>query len=208
MYKDFFTYVQNHLNSTLSSEDKGLLEAAFKPKKLRKKQYFLQEGEVCKYSAFIVKGAMRQYIVDDKGVEHIVHLSVENWWVVDRESWVMLTPSSYNIDAWEDTELLLITRADAVNLIDECPAFNEMTRLLDERNNIATQKRLTSSISFCAERRYTDFVNRHPDFLQRFPQHQIASYLGITKETLSRVRKKSMEDILNYKQLINTKRFL
>jgi hypothetical protein len=144
---------------------------------------------VCKYAAFIVKGAMRQYTVDDKGVEHIVHLCIENWWVVDRESWVMLTPSNYYIDAWENTELLLITRASALKLINESPAFNEMIRILDERNNIATQKRITSSISFSAEKRYADFANCHPYFLQRFPQHIIASYLGITKDTLSRVRK-------------------
>ncbi len=189
MYEPLIQYIRNHSTSPLTDESIEAITKLFVPKKIRKKQYLLQEGEVCKYSAFIVKGAMRQYTVDNKGVEHIVHLTIENWWTLDRESWVMLTPSNYYIDAWENTELLLITRADAVSLVNQCPAFNEMIRLLDERNNIATQKRLTSSISFSAEKRYADFVNCHPDFLQRFPQHLIASYLGITKDTLSRVRK-------------------
>ena len=158
------------------------------PKKIRKRQYFLQEGQVCKYSAFIVKGAMRQYSIDDKGVEHIVRLFIENWWVVDRESYVMLTPSVYNIDAWEDTDLLLITKADALNRINSIPAIVELTRKLDENHSIAAQRRLNASISFSAEKRYSDLANTYPEFLQRFPQHIIASYLGITKETLSRLR--------------------
>lgn len=132
---------------------------------------------------------MRQYYLDEKGVEHIVNLYVENWWAGDRESFVMFTPSIYNIDAWEDCEVLLITRENVLKFIDQFPAFNELLLKLDEKNNIATQKRITSSISFTAERRYLDFVKCHPYFLARFPQHIIASYLGITKESLSRIRR-------------------
>jgi CRP-like cAMP-binding protein len=148
----------------------------------------LQEGAVCKYAAFIVKGAMRQYSVDDKGLEHIVRLSIENWWAVDRESYVMLTPSPYNIDAWEDTDALLATRADLLILSNNIPAFREMTRKLDERHAFASQKRLNAAISMTAEQSYSNLANTYPEFLQRFPQHVIASYLGITKETLSRIR--------------------
>jgi CRP-like cAMP-binding protein len=131
---------------------------------------------------------MRQYAVDDKGMEHIVYLAIENWWVGDRESWVMLTASAYNIDAWEETEILVVTRANLLELLQQIPAMNEMVKSMDEKHAIATQKRLTASISLSAEKRYEDFVNRYPDFLQRFPQHIIASYLGIAKETLSRIR--------------------
>jgi len=137
-----------------------------------------------------VKGAMRQYLVDDKGVEHIVHLGIENWWVGDRESWVMLKPSIYNIDAWEDSEMLLITKSDTLRLVHQSSTFDEMVRGMDERNNIASQKRITSSISLTAEKRYADFIANHPDFLQRFPQHIVASYLGITPVSLSRIRNK------------------
>ena len=148
----------------------------------------MQEGQVCKYAAFIVKGAMRQYSVDDKGAEHVVRLLIENWWAVDRESFVMLTPSPYNIEAWEDTEVLLVTYSDSLDMLNKIPLLTEWTRKLDEHHAFAAQRRLSASISFSAEKRYSDFTNAYPEFLQRFPQHMIASYLGVTKETLSRIR--------------------
>jgi CRP-like cAMP-binding protein len=193
MHEAFFTYLKGLSPAPLQNHEKELIKQALIPSRLRKKQYFLQEGAYCRNFAFIVKGAMKQYMVDDKGVEHIIRLGVENWWMGDRESWVMHTPSLYNIDAWEDTEILLINRADALGLIKEVPAFVELTRLLDERNNIANQRRLTSSISGAAEKRYTDFVACYPELLGRFPQHVIASYLGITKDTLSRVKRQLMQ---------------
>ncbi|RBL92441.1 Crp/Fnr family transcriptional regulator [Chitinophaga flava] len=191
MYNNLFAYINRYISSPLKREEEALIEAAFQPKKLRKKQYFLQEGAVCKYVGFIVKGAMRQYSVDEKGVEHIVHLYIENYWASDRESSIMLTPSKYNIDAWEDTELLIITRAEMLDLMGKIPALVEMIRLMDERNAIANQRRLNATISNTAEKNYEEFAENHPQFIQRFPQHIIASYLGITKETLSRIRKQA-----------------
>lgn len=193
MHKNLLTYINQYSNLPLTSEEEALIEATFQPKKLRKKQYFLQEGDVCKYVGFIVKGAMRQYSVDEKGVEHIVHLYIENYWAGDRESSIMLTPSNYNIDAWEDTEMLIITRAEMMDLMEKIPALVKMIRLMDERNAIANQRRLSSTISNTAEKRYEEFAENHPQFIQRFPQHIIASFLGITKETLSRIRKQAMK---------------
>ena len=170
-----------------------MLEEACVPKKFRKRQYLLQEGEVCKYLAFILKGAMRQYSVDEKGVEHVVYLTIENWWAGDRESYIMLTPSPYFIDAWEDTEALLITRADSIRLTDSIPALKEASKQMDEKNAFALLSRVNANISLSAELRYAELEKRYPEFLQRFPQHIIASYLGITKETLSRVRNRAVK---------------
>jgi hypothetical protein len=128
-----------------------------------------------------------QYRVDDKGLEHIVRLSIENWWVCDMESYLMLTPSKYCIDAWEDCDVLLLTKANWVSQLNSIPAFNEMIRKVDENFIIATQKRM-ATISLSAEERYGELKENYPEFLQRFPQHIIASFLGITKETLSRIR--------------------
>lgn len=189
MHENLLVYINQHIASPLTSEEEALIVATFRPKKLRKKQYFLQEGDVCKYAGFIVKGAMRQYSVDDKGVEHIVHLFIENYWANDRESATMLTPSKYNIDAWEDTEILIVTRAEMLDLMEKIPALVQMTRVMDERNAIVNQRRLSSTISNTAEKRYEEFATHHPQFIQRFPQHLIASFLGVTKETLSRIRK-------------------
>lgn len=189
MHQAFFDYLIKFGSEPLSEDEKALLRQVFLPSRLRKKQFLLQEGEQQKYFAFIVKGAMRMYMVDDKGIEHIVRLGVEGWWMGDRESWAMLTPSLYHIDAWENCDLLLITREDALNMMKQVPAFGEMARQLDERNNIANNRRLTSAISGNADKRYIDFCECYPELLQRFPQHIIASYLGVNKDTLSRVKR-------------------
>jgi CRP-like cAMP-binding protein len=193
MHQNLLSYINRYASLPLSAEEEALIVAAFQFKKFRKKQYFLQEGDVCKYAGFIIKGAMRQYRVDEKGIEHIVHLFMENYWANDRESSTMLTPSKYNIDAWEDTEMLIITRPDMLDLMHKIPAMVEMIRLMDERNAIANQRRLNSTLSNTAEKRYEEFAHNHPEFIQRFPQHIIASFLGITKETLSRIRKQTMK---------------
>jgi CRP-like cAMP-binding protein len=193
MFEAFSTYINTYASTPLSASELESIKTAFIPKKIKRRHFFLQEGDLCKYFAFIVKGAMRQYFVDDKGIEHIVHLGIENWWMGDRESWVNFTPSNYYIEAAEDCELLLITRTDSLRLVKQLPAFDEMVRQMDERNNIATQRRIASYISLSAKKRYLNFVSNHPDFLIRFPQHVIASYLGITKDTLSRVRKQLSE---------------
>src|SRR5260221_9208518 len=188
MHESLIKYIKNHSKTQLTEHDVEVIKKTFILKKLRKRQFFLQEGEVCKFYAFIVKGATRQYSVDENGVEHIIRLSIENWWLGDRESHIRSTPSVYNIDVWEDTDFLQVTRDDTLSQLHLIPEINEMERILDENYAIASQKRLNAHISWSAEKRYTDLVNTYPQFLQRFPLHIIASYLGITKETLSRIR--------------------
>ena len=193
IHEPLIKYIQKYSTTPLTGDDVRMLEEACIPKRFRKRQYFLQEGEVCKYLGFILKGAMRQYSVDEKGVEHVVYLTIENWWAGDRESYIMLTPSHYFIDAWEDTEALLITRADSIKLLDAIPALKEMSKSLDEKHSFALLNRVSNNISLSAEQRYAELEKKYPEFLQRFPQHIIASYLGITKETLSRVRNRTVK---------------
>jgi CRP-like cAMP-binding protein len=192
MYELLISYINRYSGIVIDTEEERLVRAAFIPKTLRKRQYFLQQGDVCKHYCFIVKGAMRQYRVDEKGTEHFISLGIEQWWMGDRESIVMLTPSKYNIDAWENCELLTITQAEAVRLQDAVPAVRKMLQSMEERNSISNQTRLNDTISLSAQSRYTSFVKEHPEFLQRFPLHIIASHLGITKETLSRIRKNTI----------------
>ncbi|MCG2616998.1 Crp/Fnr family transcriptional regulator [Terrimonas sp. NA20] len=188
MYEALFDYITRYSGQTLTEKDQEIIRGAMEPKKLRKKQYFLEEGKVCKYTGFILKGAMRQFSVDDNGTEHILQLTIENWWVVDRQSFMNQTPSRYFIEAWEDTELLLLPRPQ-LDTILAIPAINAMFWQMSENNHIASQKRLDDTISLNAVSRFENFQKQYPEIMQRFPLHQIASYLGIARETLSRIRR-------------------
>jgi len=192
MHDALLTYIRSKSTTPLTVSDIDILRSIFVPKKFRKRQYFLQEGEVCNYGGFVVKGAMRQYSVDDKGAEHIIQLLLENWWVGDRESFTMGTPSTYYIDAWEDSDVLIITRNN-FDLLQSIPAVAKMDDVINERHVASLQRRVRDTLSLSAEERYENLMHQYPEFLQRFPQHIIASYLGITKETLSRIRHQTVK---------------
>ena len=189
MYDAYLNYLRKFSSTPLTDDEKELVRQNFTPARLRKRQYILQAGDICKKFAFIVKGAMRMYFVDDKGLEHVVRLGIEDWWMGDRESWIYITPSRYHIDAFEQCDLLYLTLDNAKELEKKIPAFRQMMGKLDERNNMANERRLTSAISFTAEKRYIEFIECYPQLAARFPQHVIASYLGINKDTLSRVKR-------------------
>jgi len=192
-FEVFFDYIQEISGKTLSENDKYLLMAHFKPRSFRKRQYFLQEGDVCKYIGFIVKGSARTFTVDEKGHEHILKLSIENWWLADFESFYLLTPSRFNIEALEDLEVLQSTNAQIEGFLKDIPAFSAMQNVISQNNTIATQKRMQTGMSYTAEERYEDLVSNYPNFLQRFPQNMIASYLGLSPETLSRIKKNALK---------------
>lgn len=193
MYESLRTYIEKYASDTFSETDFEVVKKTFTHKRFKKGQFLLQEGDVCKYNAFILKGSMRLYSVDAKGIEHIIQFGIENWWVGDRESLTMLTPSKYNIDAIEDTEVLLITSEELQQLTATLPIFSKMIHTLNQRNFSASQKRIHDALSLTAEDRFLELQKNHPDFLQRFPQTMLASYLGITAETYSRIRKKALK---------------
>ncbi|HXB09050.1 MAG TPA: Crp/Fnr family transcriptional regulator [Puia sp.] len=189
MYDTLFQYIEARSGLRLTEEEQTMIEAKFHPKRLRRKQYFLQEGDVCKQIAFIVRGAARMYSIDEKGHEHIVRFGLETWWLGDHESFNLLTPSRFHIEMLEDTDLLVITTMHAHELRDQVKGFDLTIKSMDKQLAIAAQKRIHAAISMTAEERYEDLVNTYPQFLQRFPQNMVASYLGISPETLSRMRK-------------------
>ena len=175
----------------LTEKEKELSSSFFIPKKLRRKQYLLQQGDVCKYIAFVEKGLLRSYKIDDKGHEHITQFAFEGWWISDQLSFLTGQPSEYDIDALEDSELLLLTKQAEEEMLEKVPKFERYFRILLQNSLIATQKRLVSSLSQTAEERYDELVAACPTTLpQRIPQHMLASFLGIKPETLSRIRKK------------------
>jgi CRP-like cAMP-binding protein len=189
-FEAFYDYIKKMSGEILSDDEKLVIETHMKPRRFRKKQYFLQEGDVCKYTGFIVKGSARTFSVDEEGNENILKLGVENWWLADFESFYHLTPSQYNIQAIEDLEVLQVTNAQVEEFFKPIPAFSAMMEVIKQNNAIANQNRMQAVIRYTAEERFSDFVNNYPHFLQRFPQNMIASYLGLSPETLSRLRKK------------------
>lgn len=173
----------------LTGEEKEICKSFFSPKKIRKRQYILQEGDVCKYIAFVEKGMLRSYTIDEKGNEHIMQFAFEGWWISDQYSFLTGEPAVYTIDALEDSELLLLSKSAEEQLLQKVPKFERYFRLLLQNSLIATQRRLISSLSQTAEERYHQLIAGCPTIPQRVPQHMMASFLGITPETLSRIRK-------------------
>jgi CRP-like cAMP-binding protein len=186
MFQHFIKYSRQ--KSPLTDAELGRIQALSIEKKLRKKQYLLQEGDVCRHNCFIVKGCLRLYRISADGSEHIVRFGIENWWMSDRESFVTGQPSKSCIDALEDSELLMWTKENFELLESEIPAFKAFTDQLIARSLSASYNRIYTSISLTAEEKYLDFIKSYPDIFNRVPLHMIASYLGVTRETLSRIR--------------------
>lgn len=174
---------------SLTATEFDLCKTFFIPKKIRKKQTLLLEGDVCAYNAFIEKGILRSYTTDEKGNQHIIQFAFEGWWITDLSSFLMGENSTYTIEAIEDSELLLLTAAAREELMDALPVFERYQRLLLQNAYIALQARVNSALTATAEEKYLKLTLAYPDIVARVPQHMIASYLGLTPETLSRVRK-------------------
>ncbi|QED39087.1 Crp/Fnr family transcriptional regulator [Antarcticibacterium arcticum] len=185
-----FEFLEKKLkeNIHISREEFEFAKTMFIPKKLRKKRFLLQDGDPCIYTTFVEKGLLRSFRVDDKGNEHILQFGMQGWWVADLYSFLTGEPSEYNIEALEDSELLLITKSSWDQLLNEVPAFERYFRVLIQNNLIATQRRLMGTMTTTAEERYNSLIRDFPDITQRVPQHMIASYIGVTRETLSRLR--------------------
>ena len=179
------------LTSNIDIDNNNLesLVSQCKTKYVKKGDYLLKEGEKCKYSFFVEHGLLRQFALDDKGKEHILQFAPENWIVTDRESVYFDQPSAYYIQALENTNTILFEESLILHLSKQDPSFLEFNNKLLHNHIRQLQRRITLLISATAEERYLDFVRLYPDLLLRVPQWQIASYLGITAESLSRVRK-------------------
>ena len=192
MYDALFKHIEDKTSEILTDTERDVIMTAFEPKSMRKRQYLLREGDVCKYTAFIVKGSARIFTVDEKGHEHVIRFGLESWWISDHESLINLTPSPYFIEMLEDSELLIISLANALELRNKSRCFDLTIKVLDKFQTIAMQKRIHSAIGMTAEERYFELSRTYPQFLERFPMNMIASYLGISPETLSRIRKNAI----------------
>lgn len=186
MFESIDNYVSRCLD--LRSADIDFFHSILKPVSLKKKAWLLREGDVDEYEAFVVKGCLRKYCIDDDGSEIVLQFAVEDWWIGDMASFVTQTPAQVNIQALEDSELLLIHHDDKEALFQQVPAFERMFRLMVQRSLVVLQERFVATLAQPADLRYQAFLEKYPDIVRRVPQHFIASYLGISPEFLSRVR--------------------
>ncbi|WP_286406055.1 Crp/Fnr family transcriptional regulator [Myroides marinus] len=174
----------------LTDQERELILASFETIQFKKKEYLLKAGEVCDFQAFVITGCCKVYILDSQGQEHIIYFAVEDWWLADLESYHTNSPSKFYIQALEDCEVLRISRDVKEPLYDKIPALERIYRVMLGQECVALQRRIINKLTMDAAMEYEDFCKRYPSLLQRLTNIQIASYLGISQEFLSKIRSK------------------
>lgn len=173
---------------TFNEAETEFFLSLLRQKKIRKKQFLYQEGDICKYTTFVNKGCLRTYAIDNNGTEHIFQFATEGWWIGDIESLKNQIPTMMNTDALEDSEIIMISKQDMDVLYDKVPKYEHFSRMILENAYIAHQQRILHNVCFSAAERYQYFMKKYPDWNMRIPQNQIASYLGITPEFFSKMK--------------------
>lgn len=188
---DYSTLLANIARQvTLTEEETSLVTSLMRCKTLEAGEFLLREGEICRHQSFIFEGCLKSYHTDENGAEHILDFLIEEWWADDLYSFLTATPAKQNIRAIEDTELLQICQADLEQLYQRIPKIERFFRILFQNAYIAQNNHIKSLLSTTAEERYVQFCQAKPYAEKRFSQKDIASYLGVTPQFLSTLRKK------------------
>lgn len=187
-YDQILKNVSTHI--TLDQEEKEFFTSLLRERKFKRKEFVLREGEVVRYTNYVVRGCLRSYRVDEKGVIHTGFFSIEDYWITDLYSFLTQTPATTNIDTLEDTEVFQISKDDMEMLYTRVPKFERLFRIMHQRAFIAQQKRIMKNISATAEEQYLQFKTKYPGLEARISQKEIAAYLGITPEFLSMMKRR------------------
>jgi CRP-like cAMP-binding protein len=180
--------VKRHIS--LEDHERDYFLSLLVEKKLTKRAFLQKENNVCKHSAFVVEGALKGYTVDATGGEHVLNFAVAGWWIADMYSLFSQKPGTLLIEALDESTVLLLSKEDQELLYQRVPKFERFFRILVENSLVANQQRLLDNLSLSAEARYLNFMKKYPFVLKCAPLHSIASYLGITPEFLSKIRRK------------------
>ncbi|MCC5908557.1 MAG: Crp/Fnr family transcriptional regulator [Balneolaceae bacterium] len=172
----------------LTDEEWELCKNSFRPKRMLKRQFLLQEGDICRDLAFVEKGALYSYSVDSKGNQHVIRFAFDGWWMANLESFFTNTPSRINIEVLENSELLVLDKNNHEKLLEEIPAYERYHRIIIQNAYVALQQRVENALGLTADEKYARLIEQSPEFLNRVPLNLVASYLGVSPETLSRVR--------------------
>ncbi len=186
--KQLLNYISKHVN--LTEKEELVLLSKVNHRKYLKGQYLVQQGDVCKYTSFVISGCTKMFYMDNEGQEHIAMFSIKDWWSSDLGSFITQTPADYNIQCIENTEVFQFPHHTQEELFKEIPKLERFFRIILEKALVASQKRIIRNFSLTAKERYLNFKNLYPTIEQRVPQYMIASYLGITKEFLSKIKSK------------------
>jgi CRP-like cAMP-binding protein len=178
--------VSKHIS--INEKEKAFFVSLLEATTLKARQVYLQAGEVCKYSAFVNDGALKSYTVDKDGKEHILSFAISDWWIADMYSYISRKPAVLTIEAIADADILMLSYEHQQKLYEKVPKFERFFRILIEKALVANQERLIDNLSSTAEDRYLHFIKKYPSIPSCVPQHNIASYLGITPEFLSKIR--------------------
>lgn len=184
-YELLLEHISKHIS--LDKEEEGNIIAHLKSKKLRKKQFLLQEGDIQKQRAFVTSGCLRSYSIDKNGFEHVLQFAPAGWWIGDMRSYIMQQPGILYIDAIDDSELLLLSKEAIDQLFLTIPKLERLFRILTENSLATYQQRLIDNLSLPAIERYNNFCRLYPSLIELLPQKQIASYIGVTPEFLSKM---------------------
>lgn len=187
--------VAKHIS--LNEKEKLFFLSILEPKALKKKTLFLEAGMICKSSAFVLDGAVKSYTVDADGKEHILSFATKEWWISDLYSLISKKPAILNIEAIADSAVIILTRENQQVLFEKIPKFERFFRILVENSLVANQQRLIDNLSSTAEERYLRFIRKYPTIPSCVPQHNIASYLGMTPEFLSKIRARLAKGKIN-----------
>ncbi|WP_298371269.1 Crp/Fnr family transcriptional regulator [uncultured Lutibacter sp.] len=178
-------------NIHLSNEDLTTVSNYFKPLDLKRKEFLLTQGSICKFEGFVVDGCFRVFTLDKKGNENTLYFAAKDWWLMDIDSFMNQTASNLNIQALEDSKVLLISRKDKVSLYESLPIVEKLFRIMSQKALVSWQRRLIRNHSFTAKERYFHFIETYPDISSKLTDKQIAGYLGISHEFLSKIKKNS-----------------
>jgi len=186
MNPNLIEYIKRYVS--ISPTEIDLFNSYLKPRTLKKKEFLLKEGKICKTRYYIAKGCIRLYYIDNKANEQILHFGIDNWWITDYESLINKIPSKLCIQATENTEILELSQEKFEELCLKLPKTERLFRIIMEKTYIASQRRIEYMFSLKGEELYHKFISSNPEFAQRVPQYMIASLLGMTPEFVSKIR--------------------
>jgi|SRR5687768_10079341 CRP-like cAMP-binding protein len=187
-YARILANVSKHIQ--LSEHEASHFVSLLKPKEIARKEFLLKEGQVAKHITFIHSGALKAYYLDTESNENIIMLAIDDWWITDMYSFAMNQPAMQYISAIEDSIVLQLGKNDFDELLIKIPAFERFFRVLMQNAYIREQLRVIQNLSLPAEERYLNFIKKYPHLVARVTQKQIASYIGVSPEFLSAMRKR------------------